>query len=169
MSKNTLFPELEIKDKKLNSRSGTFLDNMKLPIHRWYRYSAGYSAEWVKEVINYINLSSGSIIFDPFAGSGTTLLAANECGFESIGFEQHYFIRRLANAKLSWKQINTKNYIDKVNTIIKYAKKDLQKPILFEIPLLKKCYSIESMQRLEALKKYYILKKNRNDFQGPFS
>jgi hypothetical protein len=25
-----------------------FLDNMRLPIHRWFRYSAGFSAEWVK-------------------------------------------------------------------------------------------------------------------------
>lgn len=25
--------------------SSTFKDNMSLPIHRWYRYSAGFSAE----------------------------------------------------------------------------------------------------------------------------
>jgi hypothetical protein len=24
-----------------------FLDNMRLPVHRWFRYSAGFSAEWV--------------------------------------------------------------------------------------------------------------------------
>lgn len=30
----------------IKARSGTFTDNMKLPIHRWFRYSAGFSAEW---------------------------------------------------------------------------------------------------------------------------
>ena len=28
--------------------TSNFLDNMRLPIHRWFRYSAGFSAEWVK-------------------------------------------------------------------------------------------------------------------------
>ena len=29
----------------------TFADNMKLPVHRWFRYSAGFSAQWVENVI----------------------------------------------------------------------------------------------------------------------
>ena len=28
--------------------TSNFLNNMRLPIHRWFRYSAGFSAEWVK-------------------------------------------------------------------------------------------------------------------------
>ena len=36
-----------ITNASLNGRSGAFVDNMALPIHRWYRYSAGFSADWV--------------------------------------------------------------------------------------------------------------------------
>ena len=32
------------RSKLQTTRSGTFVDNMKLPIHRWFRYSAGFSA-----------------------------------------------------------------------------------------------------------------------------
>lgn len=32
-------------------KCGSFIDNMKLPIHRWFRYSAGFSALWVEEAI----------------------------------------------------------------------------------------------------------------------
>lgn len=32
--------------------SSTFQDNMSLPIHRWYRYTAGFSAEWVEQVVS---------------------------------------------------------------------------------------------------------------------
>ncbi|MBL0058261.1 MAG: site-specific DNA-methyltransferase [Elusimicrobia bacterium] len=49
------------------------------------------------------------IILDPFAGSGSTLAAANANGYESVGIEkdEHYFeIAKLAIKKLS--QINTK-------------------------------------------------------------
>ncbi len=33
------------------SRSGTFVDNMALPVHRWFRYSAGFAAQWVEQVL----------------------------------------------------------------------------------------------------------------------
>ena len=51
--------------------TSTFADNMKLPIHRWYRYTAGFSAAWVKEVIEAEN---GQNILDPFGGSGTVMI-----------------------------------------------------------------------------------------------
>ena len=31
--------------------SSTFVDNMRLPIHGWNRYSAGFSVEWAQSVI----------------------------------------------------------------------------------------------------------------------
>ena len=31
--------------------SSTFANNMSLPIHKWYRYTAGFSSEWVKSVV----------------------------------------------------------------------------------------------------------------------
>ena len=46
------------------ARSGSFVDNMKLPIHRWFRYSAGFSADWVSSVIQEKTASQG------FVGSG---------------------------------------------------------------------------------------------------
>lgn len=55
----------------------TFIDNMKLPVHRWYRYSAGYSAGWAASLIRHWGAQH---VLDPFAGSGTTNLAAQEQG-----------------------------------------------------------------------------------------
>src|SRR5690606_24851474 len=73
-----------------------FTDNMKLPVHRWFRYSAGFSAEWVA---HEIRSSGAKSVLDPFAGSGTTLLAASECGVRSLGYEAHPFVARVAAAK----------------------------------------------------------------------
>ena len=33
-------------------KPGSFTSNMSLPIHRWFRYSAGFSAQWVKDLIS---------------------------------------------------------------------------------------------------------------------
>ncbi|MCI5121394.1 MAG: hypothetical protein D3908_09445, partial [Candidatus Electrothrix sp. AUS4] len=39
-------------------------------------------------------------VLDPFAGSGTTLLAAEAIRVKAVGFEAHPFIHRVAKAKL---------------------------------------------------------------------
>ena len=81
--------------------SGTFGDNMRMPIHRWFRYSAGFSAEWVQAEVRKREDQTLKV-FDPFAGSGTTLIAAQQAGAESMGTDSHPFVSRVALAKLCW-------------------------------------------------------------------
>ena len=77
-TQGSLFPEITLTNPKATSpaRSGTFTANMKLPIHRWFRYSVGFSADWVRcEIKSYCDGDTLTVL-DPFAGSATTLLAA---------------------------------------------------------------------------------------------
>src|SRR5207249_1817534 len=59
--------------------SSTFTDNLSLPIHRWFRYSAGFSAAWVREVIDREQARGRKRVFDPFVGSGTVVLEGEAC------------------------------------------------------------------------------------------
>lgn len=81
--------------------TSNFLDNMRLPVHRWFRYSAGFSAEWVKWLLAE-HKSIELRVLDPFVGSGTTCLACDEMGVPSCGIEAHPFVYRVAQAKLSY-------------------------------------------------------------------
>jgi DNA modification methylase len=93
--------DADVKTRQRKQSSTTFIDNMKLPVHRWFRYSAGFSALWVKETLRHY-AQDKSMILDPFAGSGTTLVAANEMGLPSTGFEKQYFVNRIAAIKLRY-------------------------------------------------------------------
>jgi hypothetical protein len=65
----------------------TFASNETLPIHRWWPYVQGYSAEFVRSVIEERGLRPGETIFDPFSGSGTTLVEGRRAGLHSAGCE----------------------------------------------------------------------------------
>src|SRR5437870_1886145 len=83
--------------------STTFAENLSLPIHSWFRYSAGFSALWVREVISRQIALGRRRILDPFAGSGTVLLECERSVAEAKGIEAHPFILRVGQAKLHWR------------------------------------------------------------------
>src|SRR5262249_3134581 len=96
----SLFPDSALGVARADS--STFRPNMSQPVHRWFRYSAGFSAKWAESVIKEFPRERPRV-FDPFAGSGTTLLAAEQCCCESYGLEAHPFIFRVARTKLHWR------------------------------------------------------------------
>src|SRR5687768_15415539 len=85
----SLFPDIPTADRLADGSCSTFVPNMSLPVHRWFRYSAGFSAEWVERVISEAKLSGQVQVLDPFAGSATTLIAAEGEGIASYGLEAH--------------------------------------------------------------------------------
>jgi len=65
----------------------TFRSNETLPVHRWWPYVQGYSAEFVARVIADADLPRGATVLDPFTGSGTTLVEARRAGARALGTE----------------------------------------------------------------------------------
>ncbi|MBD2690681.1 DNA methyltransferase [Anabaena catenula] len=136
----------------IQERSGTFTDNMKLPIHRWFRYSAGFSAAWVEGVIAELEPQT---ILDPFAGSGTVCVAADKLGVNSFGIEAHPFVYKLAKGKLSW-EANIHEFLEAVAEI-KCSAINLQPNLPETLPdLLNKCYLHETLIDLFKIRQAYF-------------
>lgn len=57
--------------------------------------------EVMRRVIGVLDISKDSIIVDPFAGTGTTLLAAKNAGYEYVGFEIDEKYSKIAEERLS--------------------------------------------------------------------
>jgi len=65
-----------------------FSSNKIEPVFRWFRYKEAFSQQLVKEILtNEWRLPNNSLIFDPFAGCGTTLLSCQRLGFPAIGID----------------------------------------------------------------------------------
>ena len=82
------------------SAYGSFRDCLRAPVHRWFAYPAGYSHKLVASKIREYGLDGGHWIADPFAGTGTTGVAAKAGGVNSLGVEAHPFVFRVAQTKL---------------------------------------------------------------------
>ncbi|MDD5123327.1 DNA methyltransferase [Methylovulum sp.] len=135
-----------------SARSGTFTDNMKLPVHRWFRYSAGFSAEWAEQLIREY---SPSVVLDPFAGSGTTLLAAQAAGAMAYGYESHPFVARIAIAKTHWNQ-PVRKLLEAKNELLQVARQATFPEMGVMPDLLAKCYTPEVLLQLYALRNAYL-------------
>jgi hypothetical protein len=156
-----LFPETV---KAEQDYSSTFADNMTLPVHKWYRYTAGFSASWVKQLIRQEKKNNRNRIIDPFAGSGTVLLESEFEKTESYGIEAHPYIYRIAQTKLNW-NFPVKLFRDNALLLLKQAKSLTVTKTDFP-KLILNCYPLDTIQRLEALKQAWINQEQDPDIKN---
>ena len=133
---------------------GTFKDSLNAPIHRWFKYPAGYSYRLVEEKIRAYGLTNKHWILDPFVVSGTTCLESRRIFIISIGFEAHSFVHWVAKTKLMW-DVNIEEVARTYKKVIQCAevllgKKKIDTGGLPE--LLKKCYSQANLENLLSIR-----------------
>jgi hypothetical protein len=77
------------------------LDTAKESRHRWYYFKEAFSPAIVRHAITEASLPEKAFIYDPFSGSGTTVLTAFQSGFNGRGTEVNPFLRFVASAKVT--------------------------------------------------------------------
>ena len=83
-------------------------NNKMLSIHRWTNWIAGFSGDFAQSAIKQYLPSpkKGSLILDPFAGVGTTLIEANRKGIDCVGFEINPFAALVTQVKLQAMEVD---------------------------------------------------------------
>jgi DNA modification methylase len=134
---------------------GTFSESKSAPIHRWFQYPAGFSYRAVEYVLDRYNIQQHHKVYDPFAGTGTTLLVCKSRGIESYGTEAHPFVYEIAKTKLYW-DYDYPALQSFANSFVKELRLSLdeyKKVNITDVPeLLKKCYSTDNLQKLFYIK-----------------
>ncbi|GIV43813.1 MAG: hypothetical protein KatS3mg035_0936 [Bacteroidia bacterium] len=71
-------------------------------VHKWYDYLEDFPYQLIEEKIKEHNLKPNSLIAEPFAGSGTTLIAANLFHCNAIGFDANPLMTFISEVKTTW-------------------------------------------------------------------
>ncbi len=95
-----------IEFQKLSAKDVTFVGSKNVPFQRWYPYIEGYSPDFVIWLIKKYSLENIANIYDPFAGTGTTVFVANSFGINTIYSEINPLLQFLIKTKLSILQSN---------------------------------------------------------------
>ncbi len=143
-----------------SSRSGTFVDNMALPIHRWFRYSAGFAAPWVEQVLADWRIGKQHLVLDPFAGSGTVPVVCDMLGIPSLGVEAHPVVSRICKAKLLW-TTSPERFGAWAANVVRQAEKETTR-IAGYPPLIERSYDPDALAFLEKLKSSWLQLQDRS-------
>lgn len=107
-----------------------FDDNLSLPRHRWYEFKEGFSSNLVLEAIHETKPKSHKLnILDPFAGSGTTLVAAGQTNHCAFGVEVNPFLAFASKAKTVGNKWNALTFNNSVKNIFEGSRQELVSPI----------------------------------------
>ena len=83
----------------IGKKDVTFSGSKDLPFQRWYPYIEGYSPDFVKSLISNYNIQD-TLIYEPFAGTGTTIFAANESNLKTVYTEVNPLLQYLIQTKI---------------------------------------------------------------------
>ena len=69
------------------------------PIHRWHLFAHSFTSDLVHALVDEWQLDGEDALLDPFAGAGTTLLAAKEKGVPASGYDLSPLAVLISNVK----------------------------------------------------------------------
>lgn len=104
---------------KNNKPDVTFKSSKNIPFQRWYPYAEGYSTDFVTSLISENNFTEG-YIYEPFAGTGTTIFASDQNGYSTFYSEINPVLRFLIDVKIEIQTLSKENRIHLYQQLSKY-------------------------------------------------
>ena len=114
----------------------TYKGNVGVGRHGWLRLTPAYSVKLVREAVN--SFPESVVVTDPFAGTGTTALAAAEHGGTGQAIDVNPFLIWLGNTKLRRYSDADIDQARAALEVVESAARDLMRdPTLWQPPIFK--------------------------------
>lgn len=132
LSKSTFIDKIYLNGNKVRTIQGliesTSIQGKKRQATRYlthgiHEYRGKFNPQIARSILNILNIKPGSLLFDPFCGSGTTLLEASRLGIEAYGCDINPLAVLISKAKLNAFRIQKDKFIANIKAAISFAQK----------------------------------------------
>lgn len=93
----------------------------------WYPYYAGFSSNFVREILLSAKVTEASVILDPWNGSGTTTTTASRLGLQSVGIDLNPVMSLVA-----WAQTAKRSVLACIPSLIPRIRKLTQRSVSYQ-------------------------------------
>lgn len=126
-----------------------FQNAYQTPVQRWFPYREGYSTRLVNAFIKELKITGN--VFDPFSGSGTTLLASRHNNLNSFGIDVNPISVLVAKAENeNYNNVDLKNLQDEIEKLKTVSRSKEVFQTSFDLAY--KVFNFEILQTLLQLK-----------------
>jgi hypothetical protein len=134
-----------------------FRQAYQIPVQRWFPYREGYSIKLVNAFINELGITGN--VFDPFVGSGTTLLASRNKNLQSFGIDINpisVLVSKVENEQYTKEEI--KLLSEEIKAIQSLQQKNKSYTATFD--LAEKMFNTDILQTVLYFKHYILQIEN---------
>ena len=150
---------------RLYSIAGKPARNYQSPIHRWFRFPAGFAADFIDGILKQFAYEiDEKPILDPFGGTATSLICARKLGLNSVGIEAHPLFYRIGKTKLQW-DADLRDLSYAVEEFVAHINRGVDSAPGFETypDLVRKCFPVETLKQFDAAVELLNLMKKNSD------
>ncbi len=101
--------------------------------HDWYRFVLSYPPHLVGDYLTRFEMTSDSMVLDPFCGTGTTLVECKKRGIPSVGIEAHPMAHFASKTKTAW-SVSGKRLLETAQRIATEADESLAIEGIYDDP-----------------------------------
>ena len=141
----------------LHSEIGSAKDNFHSPVHNWYKFTAGFSYKFVESILDEELKTVQPVVFEPFAGCGTTLVSCQKKGIKAIGNEGQELMLDVIKAKLNW-DIDEINCLKNLNILHDFVNSNIDS---YDIEVNTHIL-LQSLYTPDTLKVLYLIRDGLN-------
>lgn len=133
-------------------REVSYVGNKSVPFLRLYRFKEAFSIGFVNRFLTHFHASPSDVVFDPFAGMGTTLFASMLEGIRSVGIDRLPVAAFASETIPKFFTLKPGSLVATFNRLSQEVDKSSPAHVALDVPLMRTAFDEPTLHRLRQWK-----------------